>query len=64
MAKYKIVHNRDMCIGCGMCAKVCDNWEMKDDGKSSAKNTELAELGTNQDAVDQCPVSCISIEEQ
>lgn len=34
--KYKIVHDRDVCIGCAACASVCPSyWEMKDDGKSS-----------------------------
>ena len=61
MAKFKIVHDRDACIGCGACT-ACDNWEMADDGKSRPKKTELDELGCNQDAADGCPVQCIKIE--
>lgn len=64
MSKYKIIHERDKCIGCGACAGTCDNWEIKDDGKSSPKKTELDEIGCNQDAADSCPTSCIKIEEQ
>ena len=64
MAKFKIVHDRDGCIGCGACASVCpDNWEMADDGKSKPKKTELDEIGCNQQAADACPVSVIKIEE-
>lgn len=33
--KYKIVHDRDICIGCSACATVCSKyWKMADDGKS------------------------------
>lgn len=34
--KYKIVHDRDICIGCSACASACDKyWKMNDaDGKS------------------------------
>ncbi len=33
--KYKIVHDRDICIGCAACASVCPKyWKMADDGKS------------------------------
>ncbi|MFC1742010.1 ferredoxin [Nanoarchaeota archaeon] len=65
MAKYKIEHDRDACIGCGACVNVCpDNWSMGDDGKSNCKNVELDELGCNQDAAGNCPVSCIKVVEQ
>jgi ferredoxin len=60
---YKIVHDRDSCIGCGACASACPvNWEIADDGKSRPKKTELDELGCNQEAADECPVQCIHIE--
>jgi ferredoxin len=33
---YRIVHDRDICIGCSACASVCPKyWIMEDDGKSS-----------------------------
>ncbi len=61
---YKIVQDRDACIGCGACVSVCpENWEMKDDGKASPIKTEVEELGCNKDAADVCPVQCIKIEE-
>jgi len=61
MAKYKIIHRVNECIGCGACASVCpDNWEMKGD-KSKPKKTELTDIGCNQEAADVCPVQCIEI---
>ncbi len=60
---YRIVQNREACIGCGACVSVCpDNWEMKDDGKASPIKTEVDDVGCNQDAADVCPVQCIKIE--
>ena len=65
MPKITIVHEREKCIRCGMCANVCpDNWEMKEDGRSSPKKTELDEVGCNQEAADACPAQCIHIKEE
>ncbi len=74
MGKYKIVHDRDICIGCGACASVApDYWKMEDDGKSSIVNgtktgngeEETIELENdydlNHDAAESCPVNCIHI---
>jgi len=70
MAKYKIVHERDICIGCGACVATCqDFWEM-DDGKSKLKGAKKAgsnfelqtdKLDCNRDAAEVCPVNCIHI---
>lgn len=61
MAKFKIEQDRDACIGCGACTSVCpDNWEMKGD-KSHPKETEVDDVGCNQEAADVCPVQCIKI---
>ena len=65
MSKYKIIHERERCIGCGACAGICPgNWFMADDGKSKPKKTELDELGCNKQAADSCPVSCITVKEE
>jgi len=52
--KYKIVHDRDICIGCQACASVCPKyWVMNSDGKSDVigasktGNGEEEILGTN-----------------
>lgn len=74
VSKYKIVHEREECIGCGACASVNPTyWEMKNDGKSSiigGKSTGNGEEETitlekdfesNNDAAESCPVNCIHI---
>lgn len=59
---FKIEQKREDCIGCGACVSMCpDNWEMKDDGKSTPKKKKLDEVGCNQEAADVCPVQCIKI---
>ena len=64
MAKYVIEHVRDECVGCGVCVSLCpDNWEMAEDGKSRALNTELDDLGCNMEAAQSCPTGCIKIYE-
>ena len=73
MAKFKIIHDRPECIGCGACAAIDpDNWEMADDGYSDlidSKNEgdeqikEVNNLGANMDAAESCPVNCIHIYE-
>lgn len=52
---YKIIHDRDICIGCSACASVCPkHWFMDNDGKSSIHNHiktgdgEEEILGTNE----------------
>ncbi|MEK9130223.1 MAG: ferredoxin [Patescibacteria group bacterium] len=70
---YKIIHEREKCIGCGVCAALCSNyWEMSDDGKSLLKeanknketgNDELVveKLECNENIEESCPVQCIQI---
>ncbi|MEW6063069.1 MAG: ferredoxin [Nanoarchaeota archaeon] len=72
MAKYKIIHDRPVCIGCGACTAVCPGfWEMNEDGKSDLKNAkkagkkqilELNEIKCNMEAAEICPVNCVHIE--
>ncbi len=74
MAKYKIIQNRDECIGCSACVAVAPkSWEMKDDNKAFLKGSkknpneiytlETDDLEKNLDAAESCPVNCIHIEE-
>jgi len=68
----KIIHEREKCIGCGLCASLCpDFWQMADDGKSqllgskeNAKGNfelETDAVACNQEAADNCPVQCIQV---
>ena len=73
--KYKIVHDRDTCIGCAACASVCPNyWSMADDGKSDVKGgvktgnggeevveNLTEEFDSNVEAAESCPVNCIHV---
>jgi len=64
MAKYKIEHDRENCIGCGACASVCPaNWSMAKDNKSKPKKTDIddKDLKCNMDAANGCPVNVIHI---
>jgi len=79
MTKFKIIHERWKCIGCGACVAVSpENWEMTaEDCKSDIKNPtrkiekkeglqeelDVDEVGTNKDAKEACPVECIHITE-
>tara|TARA_Y100000310_G_scaffold333613_1_gene411514 strand:- start:1324 stop:1518 length:195 start_codon:yes stop_codon:yes gene_type:complete len=64
LAKFKIVFEREKCIGCGTCAALCsENWELEGD-KSKPKKLELDEVGCNKDAEQNCPVNCIHVEER
>lgn len=74
--KYKVLHYRDGCIGCGACAAVCEQyWDMHDDGRSFLKGSKLQEgvsdtvyelevdeAGCNIDAEEVCPVQVIKVQ--
>jgi len=59
---FKISVDKEKCIGCGACAGMCDNFEMKD-GKSIVKKAEVDEVGCNEDAKNACPVQAITVKE-
>lgn len=47
------------CIGCGVCASTCpDVFEM--DGDVAKVIDEASEADCVQEAIDQCPTTCIS----
>jgi ferredoxin len=56
----------DECIGCGVCATTCDNFEMVEGDKRKAKPKEanVKDIGCNKDAADSCPVQAIKIAEE
>ena len=62
--KYRIVQERDKCIGCGACVSVCpENWMMAEDSKARPKKIGLTEkeYKCNKLAEEACPVSIIHI---
>ena len=75
MKKYKIVLDREGCIGAAACVAVHpERWKMKDDGKVSIQgegvekkdgNEELIiteeELELHKEAAEVCPVNVIHI---
>ena len=77
--KYKIIHDREICIGCSACASVCPKyWEMNSDGKSdvigattengmellgSNESPLTIDFDSNNEAAESCPVNCIHIHE-
>jgi ferredoxin len=74
MAKYKVLHYKSECIGCGACAAICPEfWEMDDEGISKLRNsisvddhfeleiTSESIKAMNQEAADACPAQVIKI---
>ncbi len=61
MTKYVISVNHETCIGCGACEQNCDNFKLTD-RKSNPIDSEVDEIGCNQEAAEGCPVAAISVE--
>lgn len=61
--KFKIKLDKEVCIGCGACTLVCDNWIMDGD-KVKPKKTIISEkeLKGNKEAENTCPVNAIKID--
>ena len=60
----KVTIDKEECIGCGLCATICEDvFEMADDKATVTVDLVPADLETDvQDAVDSCPVSVIFAE--
>jgi len=74
MAKYKIEHEVQNCIGCSACALTApDYWEMGPDGKSHMKGSKKRADGIEENEIDEkdreinelaarnCPVNVIHL---
>ena len=59
-----VVIDQDECISCGACVDSCpDVFRLNDDNLAEVYNQEGASEEEIQDAIDSCPVSCISWED-
>jgi|APFre7841882590_1041340.scaffolds.fasta_scaffold161373_1 ferredoxin len=64
MARIPYV-DQDECTGCGMCEEICpDVFHINDDGISEVQEPHGATAELIQEAIDECPVNCISWEEE
>ncbi len=71
--KFKIIYDREACIGAAACVAVCPkHWKIAADGKADllgSKKTKdgkfekiVDEVECNQEAADSCPANAIKIE--
>jgi len=57
----RCVVDQDSCISCGLCISTCPGaFRFNNDGKSECFNQEGATEKEIQQAIDGCPVQCIS----
>ena len=51
--------NKEKCIGCGLCAAICEQvFEMNKDGKAEIKTQK--DLPCVKESIESCPVEAIS----
>ena len=62
--KFKV--DKDLCIGCGACASICEEvFEITDDGYAEAKDEEITNDEIKENAIsalESCPTSAIDEE--
>ncbi len=61
----KVSVDKDLCIGCGLCADTCaEVFHLEDDGKAGVKEEGVAaNLACAKDAASTCPTEAIKVEE-
>ncbi len=63
MDNMNVIVDRDLCIGCGLCASICPEvFEMDDEGKAIVSAQPAERTDTLKEAIDSCPTTAISIE--
>jgi len=76
MTEIKVIHERNICIGCCACESIAPkSWVMNKDNKSDligaikvegqdeVYELKVEEMGPNMEAAESCPVNCIHVEE-
>ena len=75
MTKYKISHERELCIGCCACEAIDpEHWKMNGDckvdlvGAKKKEGADVFELEVEEnkevkESAESCPVECIKVEE-
>ena len=59
------VVDQDQCTGCGLCSDIAANtFELNADDVSEVIDPQGDDEDTIQEAIDGCPVECITWEEQ
>jgi ferredoxin len=72
MAKFRVEHQKEICIGCGACAAIDpEDWIMDGDkshlqgsqkeGAVEVKIIDESKYNQNKEAADACPVPCIFV---
>jgi len=57
----KPVVEQDECVGCGNCEEVCPEvFRLNEDGVAEVHDPEGAAEDKIRDAIESCPVQCIS----
>ncbi len=55
-----VIVDQDICIGCELCTQVCGEvFAMREDGNSHVIEGADVEAACVEEAIVQCPVSCI-----
>jgi ferredoxin len=58
----KVWVDKDLCIGCGLCASMLPEvFEIEDDGKAIVKNEDGADLKKIKEVANMCPVNAIKV---
>ena len=58
----KVIVERKLCIGCGLCASMLPEvFEMDDEGKSVVKNENGAPLEKIREVAEMCPARAIKV---
>ncbi len=53
--------DQELCIGCGLCVSIAPEvFRLNESGVSEVYANDLGEREKVQQAIDSCPVSCIS----